>query len=195
MLFNCIGLLHTGSEQDKLSASTLFKDLVTFASHEKLLSPSRVKASRTSNEALWMEWAHDEARRRTGYCIWVYTPPLPVTNFQLISLAPSSWTAHSHIVSKTDRFCLLTMGKPHYLLTRSSGRLVLPMSGSSCGTIQPVLFVSSNRSCRYTDALSKRNIIRYGAHLIHRKEARFRHRRIQPHPPHPRPLSPHVGSW
>ncbi|KAJ5315452.1 hypothetical protein N7476_005759 [Penicillium atrosanguineum] len=71
MLLNCIGFLYSGNEQDKLSALTLFKDLVTFASYEKLLSPSRMEITRNTNEAMWMKWAQDESRRRTGYCIWL----------------------------------------------------------------------------------------------------------------------------
>ena len=88
ILLNCIGLLHSGNEQDKLSALTLFKDLVTFASHEKLLSPSRTEITRNSNDAMWMKWAQDEARRRTGYCIWVGMPYLPTLRFQLTISCP-----------------------------------------------------------------------------------------------------------
>ncbi|KAJ6119703.1 hypothetical protein N7523_003983 [Penicillium sp. IBT 18751x] len=88
MLLNCIGLLHSGKEQDKLSALTLFKDLVTFANHEKLLCPSQTEITRNSKEAAWVKWAQDESRRRTGYCIWVSMPYLPMMRFQLIFSYP-----------------------------------------------------------------------------------------------------------
>ncbi|KAJ5677993.1 uncharacterized protein N7477_003626 [Penicillium maclennaniae] len=71
ILLNCIGLLHSGNEQDKLSALTLFKGLVTFANYEKLLRPSHTEITRVSKEATWVKWAQEEARRRTGYCIWL----------------------------------------------------------------------------------------------------------------------------
>ncbi|KAJ5160007.1 uncharacterized protein N7482_007011 [Penicillium canariense] len=73
MLLNCIGLLHSGNEKDKLSAFGAFKDLVTLANDEKLLSSTKPLRESNGNscEDLWQKWIKDETRKRTGYCVWL----------------------------------------------------------------------------------------------------------------------------
>jgi hypothetical protein len=71
MLFNCIGLLHSRNERDKISALSAFGDLVTLMKRNGLLEPMPVSFSGATQEAAWMSWIQDEVRRRTGYCIWV----------------------------------------------------------------------------------------------------------------------------
>ncbi|KAJ6055171.1 hypothetical protein N7444_004269 [Penicillium canescens] len=71
MLFNCIGLLHSRYERDKISALSAFGDLVTLMKRDRLLEPIPVNFSSASQEVAWMSWIQDEVRRRTGYCIWL----------------------------------------------------------------------------------------------------------------------------
>jgi hypothetical protein len=71
MLFNCIGLLHSRYERDKISALSAFGDLVTLMKRDRLLEPIPVNFSGASQEVAWISWIQDEVRRRTGYCIWV----------------------------------------------------------------------------------------------------------------------------
>jgi hypothetical protein len=73
LLFNCIGLLHSGSERAKSSALSTFRDLVTLLNRQKLLKGPKSGgiAHESSDDAMWMNWIQNEIRRRTGYCIWV----------------------------------------------------------------------------------------------------------------------------
>ena len=76
MLLSCVGLLHGGNEQAKTSALSIFKDLAVFMDCEQLLASSTRSRTSTpsgaSDGVRWLNWIHDETRRRTGYCIWVY---------------------------------------------------------------------------------------------------------------------------
>lgn len=71
MLFNCIGLLHSRSEREKVLALSTFGDLVALMKSSRLLTPMRTKFNEASQDAAWASWIQDEVRRRTGYCIWV----------------------------------------------------------------------------------------------------------------------------
>ncbi|KAJ5152345.1 hypothetical protein N7492_010640 [Penicillium capsulatum] len=73
MLLNCIGLLHSGSERNKLSAFGSFRDLIMLVKREKLLSTSSAVTSSYDgpDEVKWRKWIRDEVRTRTGYCIWL----------------------------------------------------------------------------------------------------------------------------
>ncbi|KXG47409.1 Transcription factor [Penicillium griseofulvum] len=71
MLFNCIGLFHSRTEREKASALSTFGDLVTLMKASRLLAPMRTKPNEASQDAAWVSWIQDEARRRTGYCIWL----------------------------------------------------------------------------------------------------------------------------
>ncbi|KAJ5442736.1 hypothetical protein N7445_005743 [Penicillium cf. griseofulvum] len=71
MLFNCIGLFHSRSEREKASALSTFGDLVTLMKASQLLAPMRTKSNEVSQDTAWVSWIQDEARRRTGYCIWL----------------------------------------------------------------------------------------------------------------------------
>jgi hypothetical protein len=71
MMFNCIGLLHSRSEGERISALSTFGDLVGLLKTSRLLAPQRTNFNGPSPEAVWISWIRDELRRRTGYCIWV----------------------------------------------------------------------------------------------------------------------------
>lgn len=74
MLLSCIGRLHGNSESGKLSALADFGDLVNLANRQRLLSRSEnpnTSADQLSPEQQWLLWIEEEARRRTGYVIWV----------------------------------------------------------------------------------------------------------------------------
>lgn len=77
MLLNCIGLLYSGGERARASGLSCFADLVNLSNREKLLrwpSKSKVASSDVPVEHKWAKWIEDEAKRRTGYCIWVCRP-------------------------------------------------------------------------------------------------------------------------
>ncbi|KAL3439271.1 fungal-specific transcription factor domain-containing protein [Aspergillus tetrazonus] len=74
MLLSCIGRLHGNSESGKLSALADFGDLVNLANRQRLLSRSEnpnTSADQSSPEQQWLLWIEEEARRRTGYVIWL----------------------------------------------------------------------------------------------------------------------------
>lgn len=71
MLFNCIGLFHSGNERDKSSALSSFGDLITLVNTTQLLALQKTHIDGASQDAAWICWMQDEVKRRTGYCIWV----------------------------------------------------------------------------------------------------------------------------
>ncbi|KAL4975380.1 fungal-specific transcription factor domain-containing protein [Aspergillus desertorum] len=74
MLLSCIGRLHGNSESGKLSALADFGDLINLTNRERLLSRSdnpSTSADQPSPEQQWNLWIEEEARRRTGYVIWL----------------------------------------------------------------------------------------------------------------------------
>ncbi|RDW62971.1 putative C2H2 transcription factor [Aspergillus mulundensis] len=74
MLLNCIGRLHGNNESGKLSALGDFGDLINLATRERLLSRldySDMPKDQPSSEHEWSLWVEEEARRRTGYLIWL----------------------------------------------------------------------------------------------------------------------------
>ena len=72
-LLSSIGMLHSGNETLKMSASKSFMDLVSMCNRERLLHPLRPEGNGILRDRLtdWGTWIEDESRRRTGYCIWV----------------------------------------------------------------------------------------------------------------------------
>ncbi|CAG8124194.1 unnamed protein product [Penicillium salamii] len=71
MLFNCIGLVHSGAERDIYSASGTFGELITLVKTIRLLAPRKVYLDGASQDEDWNCWVQDEVKRRTGYCIWL----------------------------------------------------------------------------------------------------------------------------
>ncbi|KAL3464201.1 fungal-specific transcription factor domain-containing protein [Aspergillus heterothallicus] len=74
MLLNCVGRLHGSSERGRLSALSDLSELTNLATCEKLLSRSEDPFSSSEQSSLgqqWMSWVEEEARRRTGYLIWL----------------------------------------------------------------------------------------------------------------------------
>ncbi|KAL2840967.1 fungal-specific transcription factor domain-containing protein [Aspergillus pseudoustus] len=74
MLLNCVGRLHGSSERGRISARSDLGDLTNFASSEKLLSRSDDQSPSSEegiSEQQWVHWVEEEARRRTGYLIWL----------------------------------------------------------------------------------------------------------------------------
>ncbi|KAL2829968.1 fungal-specific transcription factor domain-containing protein [Aspergillus cavernicola] len=76
ILLNCVGRLHGSSERGRLSALGNFGDLAHLATREKLLSRSDKSTlssddASSSSEQQWILWIEEEARRRTGYLIWL----------------------------------------------------------------------------------------------------------------------------
>jgi hypothetical protein len=82
MLLNCVGRLHGSSERSRLSSLSDLGDLTNLGACEKLLSRSEdsgPSAEEGSSEQQWLHWVEEEARRRTGYLIWVSIVILPRT--------------------------------------------------------------------------------------------------------------------
>ncbi|KAJ5098472.1 hypothetical protein N7532_005473 [Penicillium argentinense] len=74
MLLNCIGLLHSGNEEDKLTALSTFSDLVALLEQEQLLKATPTQATSLngkSDGSMWRKWIQNEIKNRTGYCIWL----------------------------------------------------------------------------------------------------------------------------
>ncbi|KAJ0425509.1 fungal-specific transcription factor domain-containing protein [Aspergillus carlsbadensis] len=74
MLLNCVGRLHGSSERSRLSSLSELGDLTNLGACEKLLSRSEDSSSSAeegSSEQQWLQWVEEEARRRTGYLIWL----------------------------------------------------------------------------------------------------------------------------
>ncbi|KAL4802273.1 fungal-specific transcription factor domain-containing protein [Aspergillus unguis] len=72
MLLSCIGRLHGSGESVQRSALSDFGDLCNLAACENMLVSSDGLASdQVPPEEQWTLWSEEEARRRTGYMIWL----------------------------------------------------------------------------------------------------------------------------
>jgi hypothetical protein len=100
MLLNCIGLLHSEGDRAKEHGLSLFGDVVRLTKREMLLADTReTNRIRTlQGKRVWKTWVEQEARRRTGYFVWLVDCTLAYT-FDvrvLLSLNDAQATLPSH---------------------------------------------------------------------------------------------------